>query len=98
MESKKRGRPEGKNFEFIKSIKLNQKQLDNWDSKKIKAFLDGSLKPIEPNNSEVMLNYKRLYGIMTSWLLGKMTDAQISLIPDKVLDEIDKMVEDFNLE
>lgn len=95
MESKKRGRPEGKNFEFGKSIKLNQEQLDNWDSKKIKAFLDGSLKP---NNSEVMLNYKRLYGIMTSWLLGKMTDAQISLIPDKVLDEIDKMVEDFNLE
>ncbi|KKK90051.1 hypothetical protein LCGC14_2726940, partial [marine sediment metagenome] len=43
METKKRprGRPEGKNFEFIKSIKLNQKQVNNWDSKRIKAFLDG---------------------------------------------------------
>lgn len=41
METKKRGRPSGKKFEFIKSIKLNQKQVDNWDSKKIKAFLDG---------------------------------------------------------
>jgi len=97
MESKKRGRPEGKNFEFIKSIKLNQEQIDNWDSKKVKAFLDGSLKPIEPN-SEVMDKFKRLYEIMTSWLLGKMTDDQISLIPDKVLDEIDKMVKVFNLE
>ena len=45
MESKKRarGRPEGKNFEFIKSIKLNQKQVDNWDSKRIKTFLEGKL-------------------------------------------------------
>jgi len=41
MEVKKRGRPSGKNFEFIKSIKLNQNQVNNWDSKEIKAFLDG---------------------------------------------------------
>ncbi len=45
METKKRprGRPEGKNFEFIKSIKLNQKQVNNWDSKRIKNFLEGKL-------------------------------------------------------
>ena len=31
-EKRPRGRPEGKNFEFIESIKLNKKQVDNWDS------------------------------------------------------------------
>ncbi len=40
-EKRPRGRPGGKNFEFIKSIKLNKKQVDNWDSKRIKAFLEG---------------------------------------------------------
>lgn len=44
MEEKRpRGRPEGKNFEFIKSIKLNKKQVDNWDPKRIKTFLEGKL-------------------------------------------------------
>ncbi len=45
-EKRKPGRPEGKNFEFIKSIKLNQKQLDNWDSntpKLIRNLLEGKL-------------------------------------------------------
>ena len=42
-EKRPRGRPEGKNFEFIKSIKLNKKQVDNWDSKRIKNFLEGKL-------------------------------------------------------
>lgn len=54
METKKRGRPEGKNFEFIKSIKLNQEQRDNWNPKKVKAFLDGSIIPKEINDSEII--------------------------------------------
>lgn len=67
--SKKRGRPEGKNFEFIKSIKLNQEQIDNWDSKKIKAFLDGSLKPKETNDSEligILKVYNHLFSKITT--------------------------------
>ena len=31
----------GSNFEYGKSIKLTKAQNDNWDSKKVKAFLDG---------------------------------------------------------
>lgn len=71
-EKKPRGRPKGKNFEFIKSIKLNQKQLDNWDSKKIKAFLDGSLKQKEINNFEVRQEIKTFIediALLGNWLL-----------------------------
>ena len=45
-EKRPRGRPEGKNFEFLKSIKLNQKQIDNWDNntpKLIRNLLEGKL-------------------------------------------------------
>lgn len=93
-----RGRPEGKNFEFIKSIKLNQKQLDNWDPKKIKAFLDGSLKPIESNNSDVMDKFKRLYQIMNLYLIGKLTPEKISEIPNSILIEIEQIEEEFNFD
>lgn len=40
----KGGRPKGKNFEFLKAIKLNQRQVDNWDSdtpKLIRDLLEG---------------------------------------------------------
>ena len=44
----------GSNFEYHKSIKLNEKQVNNWDPKKVKSFLDG-------NNND---NLKFLYGLM----------------------------------
>ena len=48
METKREvGRPKGKKFEFYKGIKLNQKQADNWDVNKVKAFLDGSFESKE---------------------------------------------------
>jgi len=94
---KKRGRPEGKNYKFFKGIKLNQKQVDNWDSNKIKAFLDGSLKPKEINNSEVIQKFKRLYDIMNAWMLGKMNNAQIENIPEDVLEEIEEIEEILNV-
>ena len=34
--------PTGSNFEYMKSIKLNEKQVNNWDPKKVKAFLENS--------------------------------------------------------
>ena len=76
---KKRGRPEGKNYKFFKGIKLNQKQVDNWDSNKVKAFLDGSLTE----------RFRRLYDIMNAWMLGRMNNSQIENIPESVIEEIE---------
>lgn len=39
-EEGKVGRPIGMNFKFIKTIKLNQKQTENWDPKYIRACLN----------------------------------------------------------
>ena len=62
METKKRpiGRPEGKNFEFIKSIKLNQKQIDNWDNNTPKLIRN--LLELENNPIELL---KQLYDFMS---------------------------------
>ncbi len=87
MSENKRGRPEGKNFEFIKSIKLNQKQVDNWDSKRVKAFLDGTLTE----------RFRRLYDIMNAWMLGRMNNSQIENIPESVIEEIEKIEEILNV-
>lgn len=78
--------PTGSNFEYMKSIKLNKVQVDNWDSKRVKAFLDNIDK------------FKRLYEIMNLWLIGKMTQAQIASIPNNVLEEIEQIEEEFNFE
>ena len=64
METKReRGRPKGKNFEFHKSIKLNQEQANNWEVNKVKAFLDGSLKPKEITDSE-LLGIIKVYNLL----------------------------------
>ncbi len=48
-------------------------------------------KPIEIDDSGVMSNFKRLYEIMNIWLISKMTQKQISNIPENVLKELDNM-------
>ena len=97
METKReRGRPEGKNFEFIKSIKLNQKQVENWDSKRIKAFLDGSNDSIEIN--KLKGDFKRLYQIMNVFLLPKINDIKIAEIPNSVLEELEVLEEGYDFE
>lgn len=93
METKReRGRPEGKNFEFIKSIKLNQKQVDNWDSKRIKAFLNG-----EMNDSNIMNDFKRLYQIVNLFIIDKLTDKQIINLKEQ-LEQIENIEEGYNFE
>lgn len=89
----KRGRPTGINFDISKSIKLTSDQASKWDPKQVKDFLDGNY-----NSGNIIKNFKRLYEIMNLWLLGRMSQDQISLIPDKVVKEIEMMEDEFNLE
>lgn len=42
-----KGRPKGINFQYIKSIKLNEDQKNNWNSKEIKEFLERNHKSIK---------------------------------------------------
>lgn len=39
-EKRERGRPKGRDFMVYKGIRLNQKQADNWDVYRVKAFLE----------------------------------------------------------
>lgn len=51
-----------KQFTELKSIKLTKKQVENWNPKNIKEFLDGN----NTNNTDLLKTLKELHSLMVN--------------------------------